>query len=105
MPVNRMLTVRLAVQTESDLELIQALDFDPELPCESPKAHGEAAVWIAKCKKCPHSALLCDEHRTSFVRFLHSNPPFYCGDCGLVGFSVEDSIDFVPIKAARDANR
>lgn len=94
----------MAVDTESDVELIEALDFDPEIPCNLyPSSAGEHAVWVIRCKGegCNTTEFACDEHRTQFVRWVNSIGAV-CLACGRKAYTAEECVDIVPIKAMRD---
>lgn len=68
------------VETSSDVEVIEALEFEPQEPCCKYSCE-EPAAWTLTCKACGHPWLYCEphmkEHRASEMWYTH----VACAEC------------------------
>lgn len=81
-----------AIDTTSDVEILESLDFEPEKACEARRpACGREAVWLASCVACGHPSLWCTECRERFAAeamarrlVFGSAAKVHCKFCGYV---------------------
>jgi hypothetical protein len=88
------------METESDLEVIEHLDFDPELVCEQKMSGsncGKTAAWVVRTRCCIHSWLICEDHRLMWVQAAESAPYVRCSWCLVAGQVLSDVAEFIPI--------
>ena len=85
--------------TDSELELIEYLDFSIE--CQI-KSCSKDATWTVVTKCCKTSAAICDEHKAKLLdkteRYLNaSRMSVICKDCDKPFHSVEEWLEFLPL--------
>ena len=90
-----------AIDTTSDVEILESLDFDPEHPCEwGPVGakHGAASQWLMVLSCCGNAAPFCHEHKAATERSLAAAAAMgfamQCGACG----AVNPGWHWVPLK-------
>jgi hypothetical protein len=89
-----------AVDASTDLELIEHLDFVPEVPCEvwskSAKKHcGAPAQWWAIHVCCGRAESVCEPHRQELL--IPLNRPVRCNQCDARFPSYHEAVTFIPI--------
>lgn len=80
------------VDTVSDADIIQALEFEPEVPCDGVNESGvtcpSAARWRISCRGCGRlCSCVCDQH-LGWVKEMARLAGVYCGKCGRKGFEL-----------------
>lgn len=92
------------IAVESDVEIIESLEFEPSIGCEVLSVEGrcqQEATWLCRCRLCGWSVATCDEHKAVFLRSATNRAVVIeCGGCGQRRTRCEDIVDFVPIGRA-----
>ena len=86
------------IELGEDLERLEHLDFDIEVPCEvperakigkpggTPKCDGRPARWVGWrsncCPESPNYILLCDECKRTYQAWQAASSIMYCANCG-----------------------
>jgi hypothetical protein len=92
--------VSTAIDTRSDVDVIEHLDFDPELACEATKPPcGRPAEWILRCRFCGASALYCTQCRMHAER-LAALPSAVsgCKHCLRTRRDLADLVMWIPVR-------
>lgn len=85
--------------SETDISVLEQLDFDIELPCEIPQRRavaqgtpvcdGGAAKWVGWRNNCcaasPRYLLLCDHCAQVYRAWMAAGAYISCADCGAEG--------------------
>ncbi|MFE4469513.1 hypothetical protein ACFRFH_11925 [Leifsonia sp. NPDC056824] len=86
-------------QTDSDVEIIEALDFEPDVACEWKTASGENADWYAICRDCKGVYSICESHRVRWAAAIQTQGAFLgCSQRHIM--QVEDGFEFLPVRPA-----
>ena len=95
------MTVQPAERVETDLSVIEALDFEESIACETYDPCSERAVWWAVMPCCSAHTPACDACRRRYLgaaRLAHSRGAvIVCSACRVE--SEPMAIRFEPIKA------
>ena len=95
------------VDVEEDFDLIEHLDFDPEIPCaavKTPAPCTREADWMLTCRACGRGVGYCDEHlgklrameqRLAAIPFMK----FTCHGCGRQFRCIDEGVIITPVKA------
>lgn len=76
----------MSTATEAERDLLSALDFEHEMPCEWIGPHREPvctnpARWWFRCRGCRDADPICDEHRKQWVGALVRYVRVRCNLC------------------------
>ncbi|QJU52960.1 hypothetical protein SCB71_06475 [Herbiconiux sp. KACC 21604] len=93
------------VGQQSDVEIIEHLDFEPLKSCEVDLTATETcpreAAWVCIWTCCNRAELVCDHHRGNWVRntgkAVALGYHFRCEHCGTATPNVHDAFDWIPI--------
>lgn len=87
-------------EAETDVELIEHLDFESTEPCDCTVATGEPAVWVGRCGGCPALIWMCDEHRAVIEQqIIALKGRAACTHCGRAGATLEDIFHVIPLRS------
>ncbi|WP_291053645.1 hypothetical protein [Herbiconiux sp.] len=88
-----------AVDTKSDVDTIEHLDFDPALTCEvrRPEACRTVAAFMLRCKKCSWSILVCEPHRVRVEAESAKTAGVVCGICRTIADRLYDLFELIPV--------
>lgn len=94
------------VETVSELEIVEVLDFDPALVCEVLDVTGgvpicdELAVWVVRCKVCTATYLRCEPHRVDLVEWCERSDFVKCSACKTHRRTLYELVDILPLGRA-----
>jgi len=98
-----------AVETESVLEVIEALDFEPEVRCAAVRpGHGmpqceQEAKWYLTCRQvgCGLTIPFCDEHLELARTLAMLNGGMRCSECRVPSRTFAAGVRVTPIRGRR----
>ena len=75
--------------TQTTIESIEALDFDPQIPCEHKRVEcPNPGEWFFRRTCCNYTCIVCDEHKRRWeertAAFFTSHFCATCAKCGAV---------------------
>jgi hypothetical protein len=87
-----------AVDTKSDVEILDALDFDHKEGCDK-KTCPMAATFVVMCRTCGFAFLLCTLHFLRLKAACNAATVIVCVECKAHGHSFEQFCRVIPVGA------
>lgn len=90
-----------AVKTVSDVEVIEALDFEPEVVCDAlakPPSCVKPADWYLTCRACGHTVPFCDCHVEYVRRRTIEVGTVYCTKCRARATSIDELVSMTRVR-------
>lgn len=89
----------MKTDVDSDVEIIEMLDFEITEPCDCTLAKVEAADWVCRCRTCGNLMWLCHPHLGLLDLQILSLPKgAQCVGCKSGGRTLMDIFDVIPVK-------
>lgn len=88
------------MQQGTDVETIEHLDFDADMPCDCTIATGEPAEWVGRCWTCGALIWACTPHLQLIeLQVLRLRGNAACMGCGRSGATLADILHVIPLRS------
>lgn len=93
----------IGIDTESDTEILELLEFEPAIPCDVRLAATldmcpNPAAWVASCRFCPAAYFWCEQHKRFMVEVQAPRATWVmCNECRRKATTLRDLVNIVPI--------